>query len=529
MTHLTQSADSLWAGVVTELGEEGYTFDRLNESRTEFLARALGDPDAFLVKSFGELLAELNSHFGGAVISNLLMNYGELMWTLTDSLDESGGGGEEYQAQAVTLSDIRIEAEGESAHMATPPADSPYGFLSVFLKKQNQQISVFNNTMSAVTINSDGEINIDLADGDFTNYVSLRATGAFPDDEWAHLLLAWDTDHNVGDRVAALYVNDVYVSSLAPIDEDGVAFDVVFAGLNTKFLGLNTGITFSASEYGLWVGQSIIEANGTISEANRRKFIDANGRPADPSGWPANPVVRLSGEASAFAVNQGTGGAVTTNLGGTLTDADASEPVELPGVPEWVPESATFFADFENGHYWDGTAEVSFSSMVSNPAEDYSIEGGLLVLGDDLRFVGNSRDAFIAPLGCTIVIEGEFIANWENLITINDEFSHAIDSYIDGSGSSGFYIEINGTDEYHFIESGQVYAGLAPMKVAMTLTPDKMVLSDRGGAIVSQALTPAIHWWVWDTADIRGIGQKHKTITVYPPKDDADLPTLSAL
>ena len=62
-------------------------------------------------------------------------------------------------------------------------------------------------------------------------------------------------------------------------------------------------------------------------EANRRKFISADGKPVDlgsncstPTG--TAPAVCFSGNASSFGTNKGTGGAFT--LTGTLTDAVTS-------------------------------------------------------------------------------------------------------------------------------------------------------------------------------------------------------------
>ncbi len=71
----------------------------------------------------------------------------------------------------------------------------------------------------------------------------------------------------------------------------------------------------------LWYGQAI---DWSI-EANRRFTIDASGKAADPALAIAHfgtPTVALIGDASAFQINQGSGGSFT--LSGSLTDADSS-------------------------------------------------------------------------------------------------------------------------------------------------------------------------------------------------------------
>jgi hypothetical protein len=73
-----------------------------------------------------------------------------------------------------------------------------------------------------------------------------------------------------------------------------------------------------------WIDNSLLDFTVT---ANRRKFIDSNGKPvdissncSDPTG--SAPAFCFSGHASTFGTNQGTGGAFT--LTGSLTNATSS-------------------------------------------------------------------------------------------------------------------------------------------------------------------------------------------------------------
>ena len=61
-------------------------------------------------------------------------------------------------------------------------------------------------------------------------------------------------------------------------------------------------------------------------EANRRQFISAEGKPANPAGWPAGGQVQLHGALDDWHVNKGSGGGFTEN-GALLA---GTGPVQLP-------------------------------------------------------------------------------------------------------------------------------------------------------------------------------------------------------
>lgn len=127
---------------------------------------------------------------------------------------------------------------------------------------------------------------------------------------------------DAGSRLFAVYVDDAQIDTAGSIDEAGVAFSPDFlSGGTTKAIDASSNPSDFA-DYGLWIGSSIVEAGSTILEANRRKFIDADGKPVDPSNWPANPVLKFVGNATEFATNQGSGPAFTVT--GTLTNASTS-------------------------------------------------------------------------------------------------------------------------------------------------------------------------------------------------------------
>lgn len=116
MSYLTESVTELEAEVVTELADENSTFNPKTETLSQFYSRALGEPTAYLRKPVAQLVAELNSAFGGAARSHLLDGYAELLDALSDQL--SGGGGNDY---VVTDDGEPVTDDGE------PVIDTPEG------------------------------------------------------------------------------------------------------------------------------------------------------------------------------------------------------------------------------------------------------------------------------------------------------------------------------------------------------------------------------------------------------------------
>jgi hypothetical protein len=140
---------------------------------------------------------------------------------------------------------------------------------------------------------------------------------------WLPLLVSADSNHAQGAKVVQMYLGDSNVLDVAQTVDSGPAFDMVFNGLSYFFGSDAAGDTLTADvadvriDPGRFVDFSV--------EANRRLFIGANGKPVDPAVATASlgiPVILFSGDATGFAVNQGTGGAFT--LTGALTNASTS-------------------------------------------------------------------------------------------------------------------------------------------------------------------------------------------------------------
>jgi hypothetical protein len=180
----------------------------------------------------------------------------------------------------------------------------------------------------AVSVDFGNNINFSLYDDTGDNYRDESFENA-PLNAWFHVLYSWDVNYPAGSRRTALYINDVLLSPTVYFDEAGAAFAVDLAPAPTfRALDCDGGPWFDAADFGLWIESSIVESDNTISLINRRKFIDAAGKPVDPTNWPAGVNAKFSGPAETFATNLGSGGAFTLRRTGFAVEPidDASSP-----------------------------------------------------------------------------------------------------------------------------------------------------------------------------------------------------------
>jgi len=167
-------------------------------------------------------------------------------------------------------------------------------------------------------INSGNRLSFTFFDGSGTNlpHLNLLSTDVIVSAVWHNALLCVDTQGGVG----ALYLDDVLQD--APTVE-GAPFTMLYSTLEFV-VGGDTfdgdGLVGDMADF-WWAPGTNLLTGSAIAEADRRKFISADGKPVNPSGFPASAVL-FSGNAAAFGTNQGTGGTFTTT--GTLTNASTS-------------------------------------------------------------------------------------------------------------------------------------------------------------------------------------------------------------
>lgn len=153
--------------------------------------------------------------------------------------------------------------------------------------------------------------------------------------QWTNVLLSCDTSNATdpsslphSSKIGHFYFNDIDANAAGYVHEgtaDGAPFNLNFNGLPFAVGSDTEGGNLLGDLADVWIapGQFI---DFSIEE-NRRKFIDANGKPVNlgsdgstPTG--SAPAVYFSGDAATFAVNRGNGGAST--VAGTLTNATTS-------------------------------------------------------------------------------------------------------------------------------------------------------------------------------------------------------------
>jgi len=182
----------------------------------------------------------------------------------------------------------------------------------------NDTATIQSETFGASNGSAVTPISVGMNDGTDAD-VGLTATGGpFAFATWFHLLIS--VDASVAPAIGKFYLNGVDVTNNQSSNPAPRTFG--FSALPALIGADATGDNMLGDMAEVWVapGVSLLVA-GDIPLATRRKFIDANGFPANPTGFPASAML-FSGDASTFGTNQGTGGAFTTT--GTLTNASTS-------------------------------------------------------------------------------------------------------------------------------------------------------------------------------------------------------------
>lgn len=155
-------------------------------------------------------------------------------------------------------------------------------------------------------------------------------------DSWTHVVATADTNQSAGNKTAQIYFSDVDAGTTVTSDDDA-AFSVDFTATDWR-IGANFAdiLRYSGCLSEVWFGPG--QALDLSIEANRRKFIDADGKPVDlgadgstPTG--TAPLIYLNGDATSFQTNAGTGGDFTVT--GALEDCATSPSGEAPVV--WTP------------------------------------------------------------------------------------------------------------------------------------------------------------------------------------------------
>lgn len=180
-------------------------------------------------------------------------------------------------------------------------------------------VDIFRFTSSTVICRLDSPDTLNVVNMNSTPAVLEIGTG------WVWLGISWDT--NVAGAFAHMYFGDVQVEAEVPTDDEPL--DYAPAGetynIGANHLG-NLNIDMNLADLYFQTGEFL---DFTV-EANRRKFIDANGKPVNlgsdgsrPTG--NQPPLFMTGDAAAWnagIANKGSGGAFS--MTGSVDDAASS-------------------------------------------------------------------------------------------------------------------------------------------------------------------------------------------------------------
>jgi hypothetical protein len=216
-------------------------------------------------------------------------------------------------------------------------ADTPYMLMAVWLKQTTAQqgknilavdpVEQYNNSWG---INSDPNPVPSAFAASFANDAgSIQAQYDMPvavgTNAWAFNLVGVDLNHSAGNKLVDSYHNNT--NEPTTIFNDGAALTIAYAGLPI-YIGDDSfgfGFTGDMADLQVWQLAASPLVAGALPLATRRLFIDANGKPVNPTTAIAvlgTPCICLSGNASSFASNTlGAGGAFTPT---GLTNASTS-------------------------------------------------------------------------------------------------------------------------------------------------------------------------------------------------------------
>jgi hypothetical protein len=337
----------MWSDLLVALGGSEAYKTMSEEEMLAAIRNTYGGSVSALTTSGSDLLASIVSAAGGSA-SDLTEDEEHMLATLVAAL---GGSGSALTSSSDALLAASVNAAGGdtvpyvakavhfngSTYLANldglTVADSQTGSFSFWLKDAPLNAVVFfvENTLSTPLncfgldfesgqLVFTGEDDVTAQDG----FARRWATDAMYVDDilpgWHHFVGGFDA--SVAPARSALYVDRVLVSEVLQFP-NGVPFTMPLLGIKAGLGALETGGSpFTGDMADVWMStENILSDTDSISETMLNKFITIDGKPVNPTNFPAGFAL-FSGDADTFGTNQGSGGAFT--LTGTLTNEATS-------------------------------------------------------------------------------------------------------------------------------------------------------------------------------------------------------------
>lgn len=209
----------------------------------------------------------------------------------------------------------------------TGAADSKQLTISVWLAKRtvdsvNYRILTSDNSVAFLQfyIGAGNKLTLTVPGTGGTNVISVTATTDYlASDGWVHTLISFDLS-NSSNRF--YYRDDVAQSPTWGTYTDAVMDFTLSDWGVCALVGGSQSRSMDIADLQIWFGQYL----DLSIEANRRLFIDANGKPVDPATAIAvlgTPTLQLTDPAPASYINLGSGGGMTINSGPLFAGTDS--------------------------------------------------------------------------------------------------------------------------------------------------------------------------------------------------------------
>lgn len=203
--------------------------------------------------------------------------------------------------------------------------------------------------------------------------------------------------------------------------------------------------------------------------------------------------------------------------------ASAQMSAAAGGAPEWLPEGAIAFADFQTAdHYYAGGETIAFADAFPTAAKD--VDGLVIVSASGSKPLAG---AFLAALALPFTIVAKLTKSTTSAANVMDLQTADPTAYAAVATNDVFMTTDDG--DAAVLDTFGSFEDSTSQRVAGTLSAGKAARSTNGEVVVVDT-NQTLVMPPFTEASLRASYSGHiQQIVIYPAKADADLPALSAL